>query len=136
MSKSAVSTPVKPQTAAPSKTSVASSVVHKPTAVPKAAVVKRTTTVQRQQRLQQASTVQNSGFIPVETAVTKQLNRTDVRRNVQVTDIPPIHLHSKIAPSTSYTRVPHAYEALKKVSRPRVNRHPFAYQQLMGLNPK
>ena len=33
-------------------------------------------------------------------------------------------------------RVPHVYEALKKVSKPKVNRHSFAYQQLLGKNPQ
>ena len=113
ISKSVVSTAIKTQSAVHNKTSAASTSAQKATAVPK------------QQR-----------FIPVETAVTKQLNRTDVKRNIQVNDVPPFHLHSKNATSSSYSRVPHAYEALKKVSKPRFNRHPFGYQQLLGKNPQ
>ena len=124
VSKSVVSTAVKTQSAVHNKTSAASTVVQK------------TSAVQKQQRLQKTSAAQSSGFIPVETAVTKQLNRTDVKRNIQVTDVPPFHLHHKNASSSSYSRVPQGYEALKKVSKPRVNRHPFRYQQLLGKKPQ
>ena len=75
-------------------------------------------------------------FVPVQTAVTKQLNQTSVQRDVQVTDAPPANHFRKGKEKASYQRTPHVYEAYKKPSKPRVNRHPFGYQQMMGQDPK
>ena len=75
-------------------------------------------------------------FVPVQTAVTKQLNQTSVKRDVQVTDAPPANQFRKGKEKQSYQRIPHVYEVYKKPSKPRVNRHPFGYQQLIGQDPQ
>ncbi|KAJ0467321.1 putative transcription factor interactor and regulator CCHC(Zn) family [Helianthus annuus] len=75
-------------------------------------------------------------FVPVQTAVTKQLNQTSVKRDVQVTDAPPANQFRKGKEKQSYQRIPHVYEVYKKPFKPRVNRHPFGYQQLIGQDPQ
>ncbi|KAJ0632047.1 putative transcription factor interactor and regulator CCHC(Zn) family [Helianthus annuus] len=75
-------------------------------------------------------------FVPVQTAVTKQLNQTSVKRDVQVTDAPPANQFRKGKEKQSYQRIPHVYEAYKRPSKPKVYRHPFGYQQVIGQDPQ
>ncbi|MFS7953602.1 putative transcription factor interactor and regulator CCHC(Zn) family [Helianthus anomalus] len=67
-------------------------------------------------------------FVPVQTAVTKQLNQTSVKKDVQVTNAPPANQFRKGKEKQSYQRIPHVYEVYKKPFKPKVNRHPFGYQ--------
>ena len=53
-----------------------------------------------------------------------------------MTDAPPANQFRKGKEKASYQRIPHVYEAYKKPSKPRVNKHPFGYQQMMGQDPQ
>ena len=53
-----------------------------------------------------------------------------------MTDAPPANQFRKGKEKASYQRIPHVYETYKKPSKPKVNRHPFGYQQMTGQDPK
>lgn len=69
-------------------------------------------------------------FEPVQTAVTKGLNKNSAPRDVQVTDVPPATRLPRGYGQPTCHRLPHVYEEPKRSSKPKVNRHPHGFQHL------